>query len=65
MNVVDVDDIVQGHLDGLLVGGLDGPNTYSTIDFRLMSHYRSCDVYAANETLSYLELIENTLFEAN
>ena len=61
----DVDDIIQGHLDGLLVGGLDGPNTYSTIDYRTESHYHSCDVYAANETLSYLELIENTVFEAN
>ena len=61
----DVDDIVQGHLDGSLVGGLDGPDTYSTIDYRLRSHYHSCDVYAANETLSYLEPIENTIFEGN
>ena len=61
----EVDDITEGHLDGLLVGGLDGPNPYSTIDFRLRSHYHSCAVYAANETLSYLELIENTVFEAN
>ncbi len=60
-----VDDIVQGHLDGLLVGGLDGPNTYTTIDYRTRSHYNSCDVYAANETLSYLELLENTIFEVN
>ena len=61
----DVDDIVQGHIDGLVVGGLDGPNTYSTIDMRAAVHYHSCDVYAANESLSYLELIENTVFEAN
>lgn len=61
----DVDDITQGPLDGLLVGGLDGPNTYSTIDYRTQSHCHSCDVYAANETLSYLELIEDTVFEAN
>ena len=38
---------------------------YSTIDYRTQSHYRSCDVYAANETLSYLELLENTIFDVN
>jgi len=61
----DVDDIIEGDLNGLLVGGLDGPATYATIDYRMRSHYHSCDVYAANETLSYLELLENTIFEAN
>ena len=60
-----IDDIVQGHLDGLLIAGLDGPNMYSTIDYRTRSHYHSCDVYAANETLSYLELLENTIFDVN
>jgi len=60
-----IDDIVEGHLDGLLIAGLDGPNMYSTIDYRTQSHYHSCDVYAANETLSYLELLENTMFDVN
>ena len=60
----DVDDIIQGHIDGLFVGNLDGV-TYPTIEFRTDAHYHSCDAYSANETLSYLELIENTVFEAN
>jgi len=60
-----IDDIVQGHIDGLIVAGLEGPNMYSTIDFRTALHYHSCDVYAANETLSYLELLPNTVTEAN
>ena len=49
----------------MLIGGLEGPNMYATIDFRTDLHYRSCDVYAANETLSYLELLPNTIFETN
>jgi hypothetical protein len=60
-----VDDIIEGDLDGILVGGLDGPNMYSVIDFRTALEYHSCDVYAANETLSYMELLGNTIFEAN
>jgi hypothetical protein len=60
-----VDDIVQGHIDGMLVGGLEGPNMYSTINFRTEAAYESCSVYSANETLSYLELLPNTIFEAN
>ncbi len=60
-----VDDIIQGHIDGLLVAGLEGPNMYSTVDYRVTSHYHSCDVYSANETLSYLELLEDTIYETN
>jgi hypothetical protein len=29
------------------------------------AHYHSCDVYAANESLSYLELVAGTVFEVN
>jgi len=58
-----VDDIVQGELDGLLVAGLDGPNMYTTVDFRVLANYHSCFVYAANESLSYLELMPNTIHE--
>ena len=60
-----VDDIIQGELRGILVGGLEGTNTYPTIDHRTLTHYYSCNVYRANETLSYLELLETTIFEAN
>jgi hypothetical protein len=59
-----VDDIIQGRVDGLLVGGLSGPNSYPTVDFQTVAQYHSCDVYGANETLSYLELVNNTMFEA-
>lgn len=60
-----IDDIVEGFIDGILVAGLDGPNMYSAIDFQLDVDYHSCYVYAANESLSYLELLPNTIFEVN
>lgn len=60
-----IDDVVEGYMDGVLVVGLEEANTYSTIDFRLDVNYHSCYVYAANESLSYMELLPNTIFEAN
>ena len=60
-----IDDIVQGYVDGIVVAGLDGPNLYSTVDFRLDVNYHSCFVYGANESLSYLELLPNTVHEVN
>jgi hypothetical protein len=60
-----VDDIHEGTIRGMLVGGLDGTNPYSTVYWRGTIRYYSCNVYGANESLSYLELIDNTLFEAN
>jgi hypothetical protein len=59
------DDIIQGHLDGFLVAGLEGPNMYSTVDYRMRTHFHSCDLNGANETLSYMELLENTIFEGS
>jgi len=59
-----VDDIHEGHIRGMLVAGLDGPNPSSDVYWQGTLHYYSCYVYAANESLSYLELIENTEFEA-
>ncbi|MDH3272131.1 MAG: hypothetical protein OEN56_12400 [Gemmatimonadota bacterium] len=61
----EVDDIIQGDLDGILIAGFEGPNTYSTVDFRTDVNYHSCYVYRANETLAYLELLPNTIFEVN
>ncbi|MBT8488217.1 MAG: hypothetical protein KJO65_05230 [Gemmatimonadetes bacterium] len=61
----DVDDIIQGYIDGILVAGFEGPNMYSTVDFRTDVNYHSCEVYGANESLSYLELLPNTVFEVN
>lgn len=60
-----MDDIHEGTIRGLLVAGLDGTNPYSTVYWRGTIRYYSCYVYEANESLSYLELIDNTLFEAN
>ena len=61
----EVDDIVQGHIDGLLIGGLEGPNMYSTVQLWTDVHYHSCYLYSANESLSYLELMPNTIHETN
>jgi hypothetical protein len=60
-----VDDVIQGSLRGLLVGGLDANNPSTTVRVLTDIRYYSCYVYAANESLSYLELLENTVFESN
>lgn len=60
-----VDDILEGYVDGMVIAGFDGPNLYSTINFRLDVNYHSCYVYGANESLSYLELLANTVSEVN
>ena len=60
-----VDDIHEGTVRGMLVGGLDGPNPVPNILWRGTVQYYSCLVSAANESLSYLELLENTVFEAS
>ena len=58
-------DIIQGYIDGILVAGFDGPNMYDNVEFRTDVNYHSCDVYRANESLSYMELLPNTVFEVN
>ncbi len=58
------DDGLDGRIDGMLVGGLDGPNPYSAVEVRMAVEYNACHVYAANRALSYLELVDNTIFEA-
>lgn len=60
-----IDDIVEGYVDGIVIAGLDGPNLYSTVNFRLDVNYHSCFVYGANDSLSYLELLPNTVFEVS
>jgi len=54
-----------GEVQGMMVGGLDGTNPQSTVWWVGGAYYNSCNVYAANESLSYLELLENTVFEVN
>lgn len=48
---------------GMLIGGLNGSNANVTI--RGTHRYHSCNAYAANRALSYLEVVEGTLFEVN
>ncbi len=59
-----VDDDIEGHISGMLFGGLDGPNPDSYVDVEMDIDYHSCQVYRANKALSHLELVDNTIFEA-
>lgn len=59
------DDYIQGKIDGILMAGLEGPNMYSTVRVLTDVRYHSCYVYAANESLSYLELIPSSIHETN
>ena len=56
---------VDGVIRGMLVGGLSAENPADDLDWDANNYYYSCNVYKANESISYLELIENTVFEAN
>ena len=58
-----VDDIIQGRIAGILFGGFDGPNPYDEVDVLMDIDYNSCYVYAANRALSYLELVDHTIFD--
>ena len=58
------DAVLDGRIDGMLVGGLDGPNPYAQVEVRMEVRYNACDVYAANQALSYLEVVDNAIFEA-
>jgi len=59
-----LDDIHESDVNGMVIGGLSGASAYTNIYWRGRLRYYSCNVYAANESLSYLELIDNTEFEA-
>ncbi len=58
------DDGLDGDVEGMVVLGLDGPNPYNEIEVRGDVEYNACYVYAANRALSYLELVDNPIFEA-
>jgi len=49
----------------MLIAGLESPNMYSTVRVLTDVNYHSCYVYAANESLSYLELIPSSIHETN
>lgn len=49
---------------GMLIGGMNAANPTSYhLGGRLL--YHSCNAYKANRALSYLEVVDNTLFEIN
>jgi hypothetical protein len=60
-----IDDAAQGQIDGMLVAGLEEPNMYSSVGLSIDVKYHACNVYAASESLSYLELMPHTVHEVN
>jgi hypothetical protein len=51
-------------IEGMLIAGLNGANSSMTLQSGIY-YYHSCNAYAANKSLSYLEVLDNTLFEVN
>ncbi len=60
-----IDDDTMGQIDGILIAGAEEPAMYSPVDLSTDVKYHACNVYAASEALSYLELMPNTVHEAN
>jgi hypothetical protein len=62
-----VESHVHGQVRGMFVGGLNGanPGAGDKVIWHATADYYSCYGYEANESLSYLELMENTVFESN
>ena len=58
-----VDDEIRGNIEGMLVGGFSGTDPYPRVQTRADIRYHSCNVSRANESLSYLDLIDHTVFE--
>lgn len=51
-------------VEGILIGGLTSPLAYQYVIFGEFK-YHSCNAYKANRALSYLEVVDNALFELN
>ncbi|MGE0158470.1 MAG: hypothetical protein AB7T31_03605 [Gemmatimonadales bacterium] len=60
-----MDDIHEGHVNGLVVGGLNAQNVKSPVIFESGGYvrYYSCTVWDANESLSFMELLPDTEWE--
>lgn len=60
-----MDDTHEGHIDGMVVGGLSAQNPDNSVAFRDGGwvRYYSCNVWDANESLSYMELLSDTEWE--
>jgi hypothetical protein len=52
---------MEGDTHGTVVTGLDGTYRYNAVSWYGNAHYHSCEVYAANESLAYLELVAGTV----
>jgi len=51
-------------VSGMLIGGLDGANPDVTLQSGTYD-YHSCNAYKADRALSYLEVVDKTIFEIN
>jgi hypothetical protein len=60
----DVGQYAFPYVSGTVIGGLDGTDTSATFDSGYY-YYNYCDVAAANKALSYLDVVDNTVFEVN
>jgi hypothetical protein len=60
-----LEDDQEGHIDGMVVGGLNAQNPDNTVVFDEGGwvRYYSCTAWDANESLSYLELLSDTEWE--
>lgn len=58
-----VDRRVQGEVLGMVIGGLDGTNPDSRVQYRGDVWYHSCTVYKAALSLSYMDLVDGSVFE--
>jgi hypothetical protein len=49
---------------GMLIGGLNGSNANVTLSAGNY-YYNYCDAWGASKSLSYLEVVDNAIFEVN
>lgn len=61
--VANVGSFNYPSVEGMLIAGLNASNPNVTL--RGTFQYHSCNAYAANRSLSYLEVVSGTLFEVN
>ena len=54
----------QPSVSGVLIGGLNGSNPSSALNYGRFN-YNSCHFSKANKSLSFLQVVPNTLFEIN
>lgn len=60
-----VDQRIMGSLDGILAGGFANVDPHTEVETTGPIGYHSCHVARANEALSYLELVDDVVFEVD